>query len=49
MKDTLTHEVRQQIVLKDKVYTVCGLITTSCGRGAFYYRAKHDRKDMWTR
>ena len=25
------------------------LIVISSGRGAFYSRMKHDRKDMWTR
>ena len=35
---------------KDREYTVvCGLMIVLIGRGAFYYREKHDRKDMWTR
>ena len=25
------------------------LLSVLCGRGAFYSREKHDRKDMWTR
>ena len=28
---------------------MCGLMITLRGRGAFYYRAKHDRKDVWTK
>ena len=27
----------------------CLLLSVLCGRGAFYSREKHDRKDMWTR
>ena len=37
-----------KIVHKDKS-GVYGLIIVCIGRGAFYYREKYDRKDMWTR
>ena len=34
---------------RERIGTVCGLMIISVGRGAFYYREKHDREDMWTR
>ncbi len=33
-----------------KLYTeIADLHESASGRGAFYSRTKHDRKDMWTR